>query len=48
MPSGPASQCTPSHCTWGEVGGMYSSASFLAGLAVIILAVLLIRAAARR
>jgi hypothetical protein len=31
----PASQCTPSHCTWGELGAMYSSASFLVGLAVI-------------
>ena len=30
---GPA--CTPTHCTLGEVGAMYSSASFLVGLAAI-------------
>ena len=35
MTPSPASQCTPSHCTWGEVGHMYSSASFLIGLAVV-------------
>ena len=35
----PAAQCTPSHCTWGEVGSMYSSAPFLVGLAVIAVVV---------
>ena len=33
--SGPEASCTPAHCTWGELGAMYSSAPFFAGLAAI-------------
>lgn len=46
--SDPAAQCTPSHCTWGEVGAMYSSSSFLVGLAVIAIVVIMVLAARRR
>lgn len=43
----PASQCTPAHCTLGDVGAMYSSASFLVGIVAIIIVVLVLRALSR-
>ena len=44
----PFSACTPSHCTWGELGQMYSSAPFLTGLAVIAVAVVIATISHRR
>ncbi len=35
MTPDPASQCTPAHCTWGELGAMYSSASFIVGALIL-------------
>jgi hypothetical protein len=42
--SNPYQQCTPHHCTFGELGQMYSSSSFIVGLTVIILVIALIAA----
>jgi hypothetical protein len=47
-PLAAAHTCTPSACTWGEVGSQYASPGFAVGLAVIAIAVLLIMAARRR
>ena len=41
MTGGSAAYCTPSHCTWADLGSMYSSSSFLASLAVIAVVVVL-------
>jgi hypothetical protein len=38
--AGPVAHCTPSHCTWGDLGAMYSSAP-LVGVAVVAAAVVL-------
>lgn len=40
--------CTPSACTWGQLGHEYGSPGFAVGLVVVAAAVLLFRAALRR
>lgn len=40
--------CTPSACTWGQVAHQYASPGFAVGLAAVVAAVLLFRAALRR
>lgn len=40
--------CTPSACTWGQLGHEYGSPGFAVGLAVVAAAFLLFRAALRR
>lgn len=42
-----ARACTPSACTWGEMASQYTTKGFAVGLAVIVAAVLLVRAALR-
>jgi hypothetical protein len=39
--------CTPSACTWGEVGKEYTSQGFVVGLIALIVLFLVLRALAR-
>ena len=49
MTPNPMSQCTPSHCTWGDLGAMYSSGSFIVGAVVVaVVACLLISSRTRK
>jgi drug/metabolite transporter (DMT)-like permease len=45
----PFSACTTHHCTWGELGHMYFTAPFLAGLAAcVVVAALFLSPRTRR